>query len=442
MALVNFFESFGYKWAQTGLTDDTLTDAQYKLGYAFLGSLPPTVEQFNKIQQVNDEKLNWFFQQFSSLAALTGRQLAPDGTDALTYALQNLDAAYLKTGLLPVTRGGTGLGTVLAGSYLKGAGTGALVARTPAQVLVDIGGAPLNSPELTGTPTAPTADPGTNTTQLATCAFVAAALAALVASAPAALDTLNELAAALGNDPNFATTVLNGLAAKANTSDLANYVRLYSITALPTTNVGPFIGVGESGEIWSWVETAYYQGYRHALCGMPMLGHTQSPLVFQLDVVGGLCSKTAYNRVWAYAQENGLVVSQSVWDANPGAHYFVDVNSTQFRSPNLQNQFTRFTGTDADTANARALGSWQIGAQKDHKHITPTNDTSATLSMQSARGSTWPYGSASIGTAGTMNVDATYSPSGEDGWLLSGPSAMLSGEVRPGNVAFYPRIHA
>lgn len=79
---------------------------------------------------------------------------------------------------------------------------------------VTSGLAPLASPAFTGTPTAPTAAPGTNTTQLATTAFVAAGLAALVASSPAALDTLNELAAALGNDANFAATVTTALGNK------------------------------------------------------------------------------------------------------------------------------------------------------------------------------------------------------------------------------------
>ncbi|EDW6697289.1 tail fiber protein [Salmonella enterica subsp. enterica serovar Poona] len=74
--------------------------------------------------------------------------------------------------------------------------------------------APLASPGLTGKPTAPTAAQASNDTQLATTAFVKAALAALVASSPEALDTLNELAAALGNDPNFATTMTNALAGK------------------------------------------------------------------------------------------------------------------------------------------------------------------------------------------------------------------------------------
>ena len=71
------------------------------------------------------------------------------------------------------------------------------------------------SPALTGTPTAPTATVGTNTTQVATTAFVKTSVDNLLASAPAALDTLNELAAALGNDASFSSTVTTSLAAKA-----------------------------------------------------------------------------------------------------------------------------------------------------------------------------------------------------------------------------------
>ena len=72
----------------------------------------------------------------------------------------------------------------------------------------------LASPALTGTPTAPTAAQTVSSTQIATTAFVKAALSALVNSSPAALDTLKELADALGNDANFATTMTNALANK------------------------------------------------------------------------------------------------------------------------------------------------------------------------------------------------------------------------------------
>lgn len=78
--------------------------------------------------------------------------------------------------------------------------------------------APLASPALSGNPTAPTQSAGNNTTRLATTAFVQAAIAALVNSSPSALDTLNELAAALGNDANFATTMTNALAGKVATT--------------------------------------------------------------------------------------------------------------------------------------------------------------------------------------------------------------------------------
>ncbi|EJJ4071475.1 tail fiber protein [Salmonella enterica] len=72
----------------------------------------------------------------------------------------------------------------------------------------------LDSPGLTGMPTAPTAVHSSNDTQIATTAFVRIAIAALVDSSPGALDTLNELAAAIGNDPDFATTMINALAGK------------------------------------------------------------------------------------------------------------------------------------------------------------------------------------------------------------------------------------
>ncbi len=74
--------------------------------------------------------------------------------------------------------------------------------------------APLSSPALTDVPTTPTASPGTNTTQIANTAFVAAAIAALIASAPGVLDTLDEIAAALNDDPNFAASMVTALAGK------------------------------------------------------------------------------------------------------------------------------------------------------------------------------------------------------------------------------------
>ncbi|EGD0577912.1 phage tail protein [Escherichia coli] len=100
--------------------------------------------------------------------------------------------------------------------------------------------APLSSPALTGTPTAPTAAQSVNNTQIATTAFVKSAIAAMVGSAPAALDTLNELAAALGNDPNFSTTVLNALAGKQPLDNT-----LTNLSGKDVAGLLAYLGLGE-----------------------------------------------------------------------------------------------------------------------------------------------------------------------------------------------------
>ncbi|HCQ7108804.1 TPA: phage tail protein [Enterobacter hormaechei] len=104
--------------------------------------------------------------------------------------------------------------------------------------------APLASPVLTGTPTAPTAAQTVNNTQIATTAFVKSALAALVGSSPAALDTLNELAAALGNDPNFATTMTNALAGKQPLDST-----LTTLSGKTADGIIEYLGLGEGSAL-------------------------------------------------------------------------------------------------------------------------------------------------------------------------------------------------
>ena len=99
--------------------------------------------------------------------------------------------------------------------------------------------AALAGPTFTGTPAAPTAGAGTNTTQLATTAFVTAAIAATIDSAPGALDTLNELAAALGDDANFSTTVTNLIS--ANETHIDNVATLSGV-AKDSTHLATFTG--------------------------------------------------------------------------------------------------------------------------------------------------------------------------------------------------------
>jgi hypothetical protein len=125
--------------------------------------------------------------------------------------VNTVDSVAGKTGAVVLAKADVGLGNVDNTSDLN------KPISTATQTALDLK-APLASPSLSGVPTAPTANAGTNTTQLATTAFVQTAVSGLVDTAPETLDTLNELAAALGDDPNFATTVSNQIGAKLDSS--------------------------------------------------------------------------------------------------------------------------------------------------------------------------------------------------------------------------------
>ena len=140
--------------------------------------------------------------------------------------------------------------------------------------------APLASPALTGVPTAPTAAANTNTTQVATTAYVQTEINDLIASAPGALDTLNELAAALGNDASFSTTVTNSLAGKLSltggtmsgaiamgtnkitglgtptvSTDAATKNYVDTVTVAPSNLTGPITSVGSATAVASQTGT-------------------------------------------------------------------------------------------------------------------------------------------------------------------------------------------
>ncbi|WP_249920662.1 phage tail protein, partial [Salmonella enterica] len=144
--------------------------------------------------------------------------------------------------------------------------------------------APLASPALTGTPTAPTAAQSTNNTQIATTAFVKSAVAGLVGSSPEALDTLNELAAALGNDPNFATTVMNALAGKQPLDATLTNLSGKSVSGLleylglnETHNPSKRVSIGALG-------TGVFDGSKPAI----NIGDSDSGFVFESDGVIGV----------------------------------------------------------------------------------------------------------------------------------------------------------
>lgn len=159
---------------------------------------------------------------------------------------------------------------------------------------------------LTGTPTAPTAGLGTSTTQIATTAFVAAALANLVSSAPGALDTLNELAAALGNDANFATTMTNALAGKASTGH----------THASFTNLGltdPVITGTIAEDIYTIVDGAAFEiNPRNGSIQMITLGASRTPKATNMvngeSVTLAVDDGTAYTLTWTDATFGGAGV--------------------------------------------------------------------------------------------------------------------------------------
>ena len=228
------------------------------------------------------------------------------------------------------------------------------------------------SPAFTGTPTAPTPAATDRSTRIATTAFVA-----------------------------------------------GNFPRIYSIAALPAQDVGPIIVI-ECAEVWTWSASQYFTGYRSPLCGRPLDGHTATPLASEVDAVGGLLPKDgAYAGLWGYAQKEGLVRTEAVWQANRGAHWFSDYSATQFRVPDLRNMFRRFTGTDLDTANARSMGSRQASQVERHRH-EPSGD--------------------GFLVSGAGNTRLTSG----SGSLVDYVGAMLpygGSETRPINVSYHPRIH-
>lgn len=86
MADMDFFADFEKLWGATGTTEP-ITQDQYQLGWSYIGALPPAVEQFNKVQQLEDEKVKWLYTQIKTYAAAHGIPLNALTTDALGLSL-------------------------------------------------------------------------------------------------------------------------------------------------------------------------------------------------------------------------------------------------------------------------------------------------------------------------------------------------------------------
>ena len=199
-------ETFTNKSISLGSNTVTSTLAQLNTAVsdADVASLAGTETLTNKTVALGSNTVSGTIAQFNT--AVTDADFATlAGTETLTNKTLTSPVINTPTG---ITKSDVGLANVDNTSDAN------KPVSTATQTALDLK-APLASPALTGTPTAPTATAGTNNTQVATTAYADAAVAALVDGAPALLNTLNELAAAINDDASFTTTITTSIGLKA-----------------------------------------------------------------------------------------------------------------------------------------------------------------------------------------------------------------------------------
>jgi len=167
--------------------------------------------------------------------------------------------------------------------------------------------------------------------------YVNAEFEKLLGSAPEALDTLSELAAALGNDVNFAATVTNKLAQKL---DITSFQAIQN----------QLIPAG---------------------AGMWFFGK-QAPAGW-LKPYGVLLQRAQATALWAYAQTSGLLVSEADWQAGAKGFFSTGDGSTTFRTPDIRGYHLRVWDEGAGIDVGRLAGSIQQDALKTHSHTGSAN---------------------------------------------------------------------
>ncbi|MDR6397302.1 hypothetical protein [Herbaspirillum seropedicae] len=212
--------------------------------------------------------------------------------------------------------------------------------------------------------------------------------------------------------------------------------------AIPAEKAAALIFVPGLGWL-EWVEVTgagAFKGYRTLRCGALEFGTTTVPRSYEADLVGGLASKTAQASLWAWAQQNGHVVAAAAWTAKE--FKFADVDDTYFRLPDLRNIGTRFTGTNADTSSARAIGSFQADAlQQIAGFALRENQTVGFITTGAVEGQ--DYGGA-LFPRKDKPTTAIINSVGGNGFALGFDAsrvARTATETRHANTAFAPRIH-
>ncbi len=246
--------------------------------------------------------------------------------------------------------------------------------------------APKASPALTGTPTAPTAAQTVNNTQIATTGFVKSAIAALVASSPAALDTLNELAAALGNDPNFATTVTNALAGKQPLDST-----LTNLSGKTVNGILQYLGLGEGSAL---------------PVGVPVPWPSATPPTGWLKCNGAAFSAEEYPELAKAYPTNKL--------------------------PDLRGEFIRGWDDGRNVDAGRALLSQQGDAMQKISGTVADNAMGTSASGSGAMTITGASGTTYYASASASSSYIYYKTIGIDSSLV----ARTANENRPRNIAF------
>ena len=201
--------------------------------YAALANLPTTGESGKIYVTTGDGKIfRWSGTTYIEISATAGTADAATKlatartigmTGDVTWTSAGFDGSANVTGTATLANSGVTAGTYKSVTVdAKGRVTGGTNPTTLAGYGIT-DAATLASPALTGTPTAPTAAAGTNTTQIATTAFTTAAVGNVVSTAPTALNTLAKIATSINNDPNVCTT-LTGLMDSKIATAIANLV--------------------------------------------------------------------------------------------------------------------------------------------------------------------------------------------------------------------------
>ncbi len=252
--------------------------------------------------------------------------------------------------------------------------------------------APLVNAALTGVPTAPTATLGTNTTQIANTAFVQAAIAALVNSSPASLNQLNELAAALGNDPNFATTVLNALAGKVATDSAAT---LDSLSIGSST-----LGAG-SAQLWDTV-TNLFIGILASDGSLEISGgiDADGPVVANSLSVGGLSTFVGALRLVASAMP-----AFAIDVTKPVNTKTISADATFTFSSNTPTSGTRtehrITNSDSSARTATIPSCYSFARNANITSVVVPASSTMSLAFEYT-GSRWEIYGDPVATSGTV----------------------------------------